>query len=47
MEKMMIKENVDLREIYEYMKKLSFPYNYDVSYNLWEKSYLYDRDGEG
>jgi len=46
-EKMMIKENVDLREIYEYMKKLSFPYNYDVSYDLWEKSYLYDRDGEG
>lgn len=46
-EKMMIKENVDLREIYEYMKKLSFPYNYDVSYDLWEKSYLYDMDGEG
>ena len=44
---MMIKENVDLREIYGYMKKLSFPYNYDVSYDLWEKSYLYDMDGEG
>lgn len=44
---MMIKENVDLREIYEYMNKLSFLYNYDVSYDLWEKSYLYDRDGEG
>lgn len=44
---MTIKEVVDIREIYKYMKKLPFPYNYDVSYDLWEKSYLYDMDGEG
>ena len=29
------------------MMKLSFPYHYQTPFNLWEKSYLYDIDGEG
>lgn len=41
------KEVMDLREIYEYMMNLSFPYNYEVEYDVWERSYLYDVDGEG
>lgn len=36
-----------LKEIYDYMVKLDFPYNYEVDFNTWEKSYLYDVDGEG
>lgn len=38
---------VDTREIYEYMIRLSFPYKYEVEFNTWEKSYLYDVDSEG
>jgi GNAT superfamily N-acetyltransferase len=45
--KSIIKESVDLKTIYDYMKKLSFPYHYEVEYDLWEKSYLHDVDGEG
>ena len=26
--------------------KLSFLYKYEVEYHIWEKSYLYDVDGE-
>lgn len=40
-------ENVSLREIYEYMEKLSYPYRYETGYDLWEKSFLRDIDGDG
>ena len=42
-----LKKVVNSREIYDYMRNLPFPYNYEVEYNTWEKSYLYDIDGEG
>lgn len=42
-----ITENVSLREIYEYMEKLSDPYRYKMRYDLWEQSYLRDINGEG
>ena len=32
---------------YDYMINLQFPYNYKVEFDTWEKSYLYDTDGEG
>lgn len=35
------------KEIYEYMTNLAFPYNYKPDYRTWEKSYLYDVDGNG
>lgn len=35
------------REVYEYMKKLIFPYHYETDYDLWEKSFNNDADGEG
>ena len=38
---------VNIREIYDYMMHLSFPYKYEVEFDSWEKSYLYDVDGEG
>lgn len=41
------KNVVNTREIYDYMVNLPFPYNYEVEFNMWEKSYLYDVDGEG
>lgn len=47
MEKLIITENVQLKEIYEYMNKLSFPYHYETDYDLWKQSYLRDVDGEG
>ena len=42
-----LKDTVNPREIYDYMMKLTFPYKYEVEYHIWEKSYLYDIDGEG
>ena len=42
-----LKDTVNPREIYDYMMKLTFPYKYEVEYHIWEKSYLYDVDGEG
>lgn len=42
-----LKKVVDEREIYDYMEKLSFPYHYEVDYDIWKKSYLHDVDGEG
>ena len=42
-----LKKVENSREIYDYMRKLPFPYNYEVEFNTWEKSYLYDIDGEG
>ena len=42
-----LKEVVNPREIYDYMRNLPFPYHYEVEFNTWEKSYLYDIDGEG
>ncbi|MGN0696520.1 MAG: GNAT family N-acetyltransferase [Oscillospiraceae bacterium] len=35
------------RDIYEYMKKLTFPYNYETEYKAWESAFLYDIDGSG
>lgn len=37
----------DPKEIYDYMFKLSLPYNYDTEFDIWKKSFLYDVDGEG
>ena len=37
----------NVREIYEYMETLHFPYHYKVDFDAWKKSYLYDIDGEG
>lgn len=34
-------------DVYDYMVKLPFPYNYEMEYSIWEKSFLYDVDGEG
>ena len=45
--KLEIRKLTDTREIYEYVSELSFPYNYEVEYDTWEKSYLHDVDGEG
>lgn len=42
-----LKKVVNPKEIFDYMKLLPFPYNYDAEYTAWEKSYLYDIDGEG
>ena len=42
-----LKHVVDTREIYDYMIHLPFPYHYEVEFDTWEKSYLYDIDGEG
>ena len=37
----------EAREIYDYMSKMTFPYNYVTDYKTWGKSYLYDIDGDG
>ena len=37
----------EAREIYDYMPKMTFPYNYVTDYKTWGKSYLYDIDGDG
>ena len=29
------------------MASLPFPYNYEPEFDIWEKSYLYDVDGDG
>lgn len=42
-----LKEVVNSRDIYNYMVNLSFPYHYEVDFDTWEKSYLYDVDGDG
>ncbi|MGN0655675.1 MAG: GNAT family N-acetyltransferase [Ruminiclostridium sp.] len=42
-----IRKVQDTREIYDYMEKMIFPYNYETDYKTWEKSYLYDIDGDG
>lgn len=42
-----LKKVVNTREIYDYMMNLPFPYKYEVGFDCWEKSYLYDVDGEG
>lgn len=41
-----LKENVNTRDIFDYMKRLSFPYHYNVEYSAWERSYLSDVDGQ-
>lgn len=45
--KIKLTNEVNQREIYDYMVKLNFPYNYEVEFSVWEKSYLNDVDGEG
>lgn len=45
--KIKIKKVEDTRYIYDYMTKMTFPYNYKMDYNTWIKSYLYDTDGNG
>ena len=45
--KIEIKKVQDIREIYDYMAKMTFPYHYKADYKIWEKSYLYDIDGNG
>lgn len=45
----MIKINVasDLREVYEYQKKICFPYAFSTSYDDWKISMNDDIDGQG
>ena len=45
--KLELKKIVQSRRIYDYMRNLPFPYNYEVAFDMWEKAYLYDTDGEG
>ena len=42
-----LKKVENTRDIYNYMVNLSFPYNYGVEFDTWEKSFLYDTDGDG
>lgn len=35
------------KDVYDYIKTLEFPYNYEVDFEVWKKSYLEDTDGEG
>lgn len=37
----------NLKDIYDYMTGLQFPYNYKPDFDAWKKSYLFDIDGEG
>lgn len=37
----------NIREVYEYMESLTFPYHYKTDIDLGEKSYNSDTDGEG
>lgn len=46
-DEMILKRIVNLKDIYDYMVNLSFPYHYEVNFDTWEKSYLYDIDGNG
>lgn len=45
--KIELKKVANSREIYNYMKALPFPYNYEVEVTAWEKSFFYDIDGDG
>lgn len=45
--KIELKKVQDTREIYNYMAKMPFSNNYETDYNTWERSYLYDIDGNG
>ncbi|MGN1135217.1 MAG: GNAT family N-acetyltransferase [Oscillospiraceae bacterium] len=45
--KIEIKKVQDTREIYDHMAKMTFPYNYETDHKTWERSYLYDIDGDG
>ena len=42
-----IKDIINTREIYDYQMSMSFPYGFPVDYDIWEKSFLNDIDGEG
>lgn len=44
---MEIKSHVNAEEVFRYMKRIDLPFKYTTSYDLWEKSYLDDIDGEG
>ncbi|MGN0479798.1 MAG: GNAT family N-acetyltransferase [Hominenteromicrobium sp.] len=37
----------NLRDVYACMEGLAFPYHYEADFDLWEKSYAQDTDGEG
>lgn len=36
-----------LNELYQYQSKMAAPYRYPVNFDIWEKSFLHDIDGEG
>ena len=42
-----IKDIINTRELYDYRMSMSFPYGFPVDYDIWEKSFLNDIDGEG
>lgn len=38
--------DIKAKEVYDYMKKLTFPFGYATDFNTWENSYLRDVDGQ-
>lgn len=42
-----IKKIQNIKEIYDYMINMIFPYNYQPDDQTWETSFLYDTDGNG
>ncbi|MGN1343334.1 MAG: GNAT family N-acetyltransferase [Traorella sp.] len=41
-----LKKNIQTKQIYDYMHKQPFPYNYEETFDTWEQAYLYDIDSE-
>ena len=37
----------NLKNLYQYHSKIAVPYHYPVNFDVWEKSFLHDIDGEG
>lgn len=37
----------NLNDLYQYHSKIAVPYHYPVDFDVWEKSFLHDIDGEG
>lgn len=42
-----IKDITDIREIYDYQMRMKFPYRFCVDFDVWQKSFYNDIDGEG
>lgn len=42
-----IRDMISTREVYDYQRKMEFPYCFLVNYENWKQSFLCDMDGEG